>query len=441
MVNKKKYLNIFYMFSLVALFVIYLGLYSSSYAMTDDEFIGYCNVVKTNYIDKNIITNDIDFYINNVSTLSSTLENYDSIFFFIVSVNYLNGGTQLVLYNSNNSYLYFSSDNTYINIKKSASTGEYNLVGIVGSPSRLSNLHYNIGNYGAGITSFSSDNRPYYSNTSIYNYNSEVVSNLVDYISLVPANSIILNSSSNHKFGFDDKNQCQAYLTGYNIEDIQFYVDRYVNEEWQQFTDVNDYYLLSNETNPYYVFWSNMNYFPVGTYRYRAVYDYDNQYTSDSFSITNMIIDNEGTYNNGSININSGNTLDNIKDYFGGKVDTSIGNISEDDLKNSLNMKTTENPYENFVFTIVDGLLDSLVGTSPEYITFKVHSWGQTFKIYVEDIVPNYGTDLRNFLTLISTVVVMIYIIRWITKVVESVNVADIDTTLDLIEEKYSDLL
>ena len=268
-------------------------------------------------------------------------------------------------------------------------------------------------------------------------------------LSFAPANSITLISSSHRKFTFTDFNQCNVYITGDwdFYDDFTFMLQRYIDDEWEDFAGSLDYLKLLDYENPYYVHWVNMNYYPVGTYRYRALLNdsEDTYFYSEPFQITSSVIENDGTgtIDNGDIDISidTGETVDNIKDFFGSPTDFNNANISQEDIESAFNITETSNPYDNFLLDFIDGLTTCLTDVPTDSWTFKVHSWGQTFSIDYEDFIPNYPTDMRNFLSLIWTVVGVIYIVKWVTKITEAINVGDISQSLELIEEKYSDLL
>lgn len=450
--NKKKFLNIYYMFSLVALFVTFLGLFSNCYALTYSDIETFNNNI-LDTIDNQTVTT----IINNFSTTNinqTDINNCDSIFCVFDMNNRLKytffDSSQVKLYNnyssdlrrvvairtiSNTAYLYEYNYNT------SGYSAKYTDRLNSGTPELW------ISNTGSGdLLVFTSE--PVYTNT---NFNTEFASQYIYNIPLTPIihNSISLNSYSNHKFGFNQKNQLLVNLVGYEITDFDFYIQRYIDNTWDNFTDINDFYYLLDFENPYYVFWDNINYFPVGTYRYMATYKGDNPFStvSDSFEITNMYIDTpvDGTIDgngNVDINIDNGPVIDNIKDFMGTEPNFNDIDITQQDIENALNINETVSPYANVVTLFVNGLTDALLSTgeSNDFV-FKVHTWGQTFTVHPSDVIPQYGQGLQQFMRTMSVIVFGWIIIKWSQQISETLSVADFSKTLELVEEKYSNLL
>lgn len=212
----------------------------------------------------------------------------------------------------------------------------------------------------------------------------------------VPINSITLTATkSGSKFSFTDKSQLQVNLTGdYTIGDFRFYVQRYVDNEWQNFSDINDYYILNNYENPYYIFWSNLNYYPVGTYRYMAEYQGENAFStvSNDFEITSSVIENSGTATgtinpdsgnvNVDVNIDTGNTVDNIKDYLGEEPENTNGDIENSitDIQGNLENELENSEIVSTLQLAEKGFLELL--KEPEK-DFKIE-WND---IYYQDVV------------------------------------------------------
>ena len=194
------------------------------------------------------------------------------------------------------------------------------------------------------------------------------------YHNFAKIDNVDLVATSNHKFGFTDFNQCQAYFTGnYKIGDFTYYIERLIDGEWLKYTSSTDWYYIANYENPFYIVWHNINYFPVGTYRYIA--DWGNTgtqlYYSNEFQITQSTIGNQGTATgtidgdgniNIDVNIDTGETVDNIKDYLGQEPEDTNGDIenSLNGIKDNLENELTDNQIIGAMQEAEQGFLDLL---------------------------------------------------------------------------------
>lgn len=230
-------------------------------------------------------------------------------------------------------------------------------------------------------------------NFILWDKNFENETDLPNYIFLngqpIVQNSITLTSISNHKFGFNDFNQCVVDITGdWDISDFSFYVERLIDNEWSQWTDYNDYYIIYGYENPWYVIWHNINYFPVGTYRYVA--DYGSMgtdlYYSNEFQITNSVIDNPGTgsIDNGNIDINidTGETIDNIKDFLG-----QDPTITEDEFSDSFLSVDVEDPTADFFTWFFNQIKNCFTVNSAQYLRFTILE--KNFVVNSDDYILN----------------------------------------------------
>ena len=176
------------------------------------------------------------------------------------------------------------------------------------------NFYYQYYSSNYGFASSTTNNiYRYISNTSIYDYHYQ--DNEIDYNTTTmiyftdgeppaPPNSITLTAGLNsfHRYqGVGNKKQLLVYLDGYVLDDFTFFVEQYIDNEWQIVTGINDYYILFDEenndiySNPYYITFANLIYLPAGTFRYTALLN-DNPETafySDTFTITSWSIYND----------------------------------------------------------------------------------------------------------------------------------------------------
>lgn len=65
---------------------------------------------------------------------------------------------------------------------------------------------------------------------------------------------------------------------------------------------------------------------------------------------------------------------------------------------------------------------------------------GSLITVSVADITPQYSYEMASFMSTVSSLVVVLAIVKWTTQIIESINTANVDRTLELVEEKYSDL-
>lgn len=282
-------------------------------------------------------------------------------------------------------------------------------------------------------------------------YSSNYYSNFLFYIN-VNLNTISLTATSNHKFGFTSRNQLYVEFTGdWTTSDFSFYIQKLNGSNWETVTKFNDYSVLTGYDNPYYIFWPDINYLPVGTYRYVADYGSlgTDLYYSNNFNITSSYVENETTgsiIDNGDgsstidINIDSGNTVDDVKDFMGGPADISDLDINSDTIHEAIGLQNQVNPYDNFVLTFFSGLTGALTTVTPQQFRYQVHDWGPIRNVSVADITPQYSYGMASFLSTVSSLVVVFVIVKWTTSIIESLNTADVSRTLELVEEKYSDL-
>lgn len=368
------------------------------------------------------------------STLNSLLNDYDGI---IVSTNtssryFINFTNSLYL---NSGTVYSSSDFITIAVNFGYSTA----TGFNGNY-YFENQSQVVQQRGFSYSNYLSFSLPIYDRnfqTIYYNPNIEVVEPS-------PTNTITLTSTSLSKFSYNDFNQCVLTTTGdWSYGDFVYSVERLINNEWVEYVPPHENYVIFGYENPWYLTWNDINYWQVGTYRYVADYNSlgEDLYYSEPFNITGNVVENIGTIDNGNLTIDTGQTVDDIKDFMGGPADFDNINISKQDIEDNLNMQEVVNPYDNFIMLFINGLTNALTNTSTNPWTFKVHSWGQTFSFYPQDVIPPYSQGLKDFLTIISTSTVVFYIIKWVTQIVEAINVGDVSKSLELIEEKYSDLL
>lgn len=264
--------------------------------------------------------------------------------------------------------------------------------------------------------------------------------------------SIILTATSNHKFGFTSRNQLFVEFSGdWTTSDFTFYIQKLNGSNWETVTNYNDYSILTGYDNPYYIFWADINYLPVGTYRYVADYGSlgTDLYYSNNFEITSSYIEDNvsGTItDNGNgnssidINIDSGNSVDNVKDFLGSPADISDLDINSDTIHEAIGLQNQVNPYDNFVLTFFSGLTGALTTVTPQQFRYQVHDWGPIRNVSVADITPQYSYGMASFLSTVSSLVVVFVIVKWTTSIIESLNSADVSRTLELVEEKYSDL-
>lgn len=245
-------------------------------------------------------------------------------------------------------------------------------------------------------------------------------------------NSITLVSSSGPKFSFNDFNQCRVYITGDwdFYDDFTFWVERYINNDWEVFTSTLDYYKLLNHENPYYVHWNNMNYFPVGTYRYRALLNdsLDSYFYSDSFEITQSVIDNSATGtvdNNGDIDItvDTGATVDNIKDFLG-----QDATVTDEQFSDNFPTVEVDDPSEDFFSWIFDQIENIFTSTTAQTLQFEL--FGTTYSYSSNDVyVPN--NTLKTFIGLYCDFSICMWIIKDVRKVINKIKEGNIEALSD----------
>lgn len=432
---KKKFLNIYYIFLLVVVFAIFLGLFSNSYAITENELYEVLedSVEMLNTKENRSYSFDRNNYVY------TGVKNWN--FPFNSFLNIINQFEYVVTYFTN----YGSSSNP--NYAISINVFNYNSNSIdLGNNTNISGEYYN-------MTYYINDNSLYIGGTSTKNgsfiihkssftliHNFDYKYNNVLYpsnISFIPPNSIVLTAiKSGSKFSFTDKTQLKVDLVGYDISDFTFYVQKYDNNEWDNFTDFNDYLRVADYENPYYIFWRNLNYFPVGTYRYMAQYNGENSFStvSNSFQITSSYIENEGTAtgtidsNTGDVNIDvsvdTGQTVDSIKDYLGEEAQTT-----ENEFKNNFPEVEIDDPSEDFFSWVFDNIENIFVSTSEQEFSFSLYT-NTTYTINSSMVyVPN-GV-VKTLIGLFCDFGICYWIIRDVRKVINKIKEGSIEAIAD----------
>lgn len=458
--NKKKQCGrVFFKLQFVLLFFMALGIYlylfsGNSYAITENEL--YESFEKSTVLlnDKenvNYFFNRENFNYTGVNNWGFSFESFLTLidgFNFVFSdyVNY--GSVSSPNYVINLTFFNYNSDVIDLG----------NNQGISGDYYKCS-FYFNSNSLFIGGTSIQNGYFTVFNDRYMLIHNFDFKYNNILYpsnINFIIPDSITLEAlHSGSKFTFTFTNQLKVTFTGnYTIYDFIFGIEQYNNDNdsWRNVTGLNDWYYEDSYENPYYVFFTGLNYLSVGTYRYIGVFTGDEPFSvySNTFEITSSVISDNGTVTgtiNGdgnvdlNVNVNNGNSVDNIKDFFGTPANFDNTTVTQEDIANSINIEQTVSPYDNFVLTFINGLISSLTEVHTNDFIFKVHTWGDTYIIRVGDIIPNYGEDLTNFLRLMSIIVFGFVIVRWSTKLIEALNVGDVSKSLELIEEKYSDLL
>jgi len=450
--TKKKSCNVSWFIVLViALLVcsITILLSSCSYAMTSEEVTDFLDTAKEQMqeIEQN------DFVLN----WFNKAYNYINYFTNFECISIGRAGNYYRLSGFN---LY---DNTIYCYYQGGTTNQFVAMNL-GNTNRTY-MQYALGNNVTGSNSynfFASTSQNYVlggtniiSNTIFYdglNSTTEYSGNNYIHQNAVPPNSITLSATSNHKFGFTSRNQLFVEFTGdWTTSDFTFYIQKLNGSNWETVTNYNDYSILAGYDNPYFIFWADINYLPVGTYRYVADYGSlgTDLYYSNNFNITSSYIEDNVTgtiTDNGNgnssidINIDSGNSVDNIKDFIGSPADISDLEINSDTIHEAIGLQNQVNPYDNFVLTFFSGLSGALTTVTPQQFRYQVHDWGPIRNVSVADITPQYSYGMASFLSTVSSLVVVFVIVKWTTSIIESLNTADVSRTLELVEEKYSDL-
>ena len=397
--DKKKYCFVpLYMLFLTLLPAIFLVLLSNScFAITQEDYNSFLDSSLEFYQTK---YNNIQNF-NKMYNLYSQYQNYDSL--STTAYGAKTSGSSINFFNINNQNNYIKYSNIATNVNTSTvqvTSGGYTFTDIANNTTSL---------------------QPIYSTVS---GDTVLENNNIYYVSLVPPNTITLVATkSGNKFTFHDNDQLQVTLTGdYEIGDFTFYVQRYIDNEWQDFSDSNDYYYLVDFENPYYVFWNNLNYYPAGIYRYSALYgnNPENAYYSNTFEIYSNIIDNSATGtvdNNGDINIDidTGKTVDNIKDFLGESPQTT-----ESEIKDSFPQVQIEDPTNNFFAWVFSEIEDIFLTTEDKTFTFSLFT-GNSYTIHSNDItVPS--SPLKTLVGLSVDFGICYYILKDIRKTIEKVK-------------------
>lgn len=417
-------------------FVMFSFIFSgNSYAITSENYLTFVDTIE------DIVTNS-EYYSNTTQEhfnifLQGLRNNYNNISSFD-NFYYYWGSSSMALVALKPDTIYYFQTNTPGNIAHN----DYNSRYFISLGNNSSNIDCFSTGSGGSQTIFY-NNSFYYlfitnkyvqmSSSNINEYIADNVYSLRGYNSPIQHNSITLVSSSNHKFGFNEWNQCRATLIGYDISDISFYIDRYVNGEWEQVSNAGQYDKLMDYDDPYYIYFSNINYLPVGVYRYRAVYDYDHQYYSDNFNITYEYIENEGNIsgnidqNTGEIdvdvNIDTGETVDNIKDFLGQDVD-----ITEDEFSENFPTVDVDDPSDDFFSWIFEQIENIFTSTSAQILQFEL--FGTTYSYSSNDVyVPNNA--LKTFIGLSSDFSICMWIIKDVRKVINKIKEGNIEALSD----------
>lgn len=259
------------------------------------------------------------------------------------------------------------------------------------------------------------------------------------YIEPVPPNTITLQAglSSFHRFqGVGDKEQLIVYLDGYVTEDFTFFVEQYVDNEWQFITDINDYYFLYNEEdndiyrNPYYITFTYLSGLPAGTCRYTALLN-DNPETafhSDTFTITPWSIGNDATGtvdSNGDIDISvdTGNTVEGIADFL-----SQSSTVTEQQFNNNFPTVEVDDPSEDFFSWIFDQIENIFTSTSAQTLQFDL--FGTTYSYSSNDVyVPN--NTLKTMIGLSCDFSICMWIIKDVRKVINKIKEGNIEALSD----------
>ena len=445
--NKKINMFLFLPFFLT----LFLFIFSvNTFAMTDNEFITFFDKVLENEPYKSFGVTSQQ-YLNGIKSVIKNYQDFNHVFMSFPTNQGINRICifidDVAIHGGYSGRLYWKKG------QEVPMTGYAILFNSDGSVYSSSSFvkNENTYNFSTGVI-FQSDYNIY---TSYFVYNSNFTDETsYTYHNLSVLDTITLSAFSGKKFTFNDKNQLNVTLTGtYTTSDFSFYVQKLNDGSWENFS--TDYYVLSNYQNPYYVVFNNLNYFPAGTYRYVADYRHlgTQLFYSNEFEIFSNVINNPttGTVDDGNINIDidSGETVDNIKDFLGSQPDFDGINVTGDDINNAIGVDDLQNsddervsPYSLFILTFIDGLSNALLSTGKsEDFTFKVHTWGKSYTISPSDVIPTYNAEMTSFMRTMSTIVIGFVIIKWVQKIIETLSEADMGKVLELVEEKYSNLL
>lgn len=428
--NKKKYVNIFYMFWLVVACVIFSGNSHVNASVSVEElqealntsFDNYNTYWNTSLVPPTIRADVINSYLQDYDYF--VLSKLDNSFVFCVADrfygNYSGGENHIYNSQSINFYWYYISGNTHS-------------IRIYGNQLLLSNTtrDNNICVYNTDIYT---DNT--YTNVWLgqnFNYN-------VNSITLTPG----INSFKRFS-GVGDNQQLNVNLVGYEIDEFYFYIQKYINNEWQTITGNNDFYLLYDTENddifrnPYYVFWHNISYLDSGTYRYIATKTDDSLSTwSNSFEILPFSAESTGTatgtYDNGNIsidiNIDNGNVVTGIIDYLNEEPADAKGDIEREinKIQNEIENKMQNDKFISSLEDAERGFLDVLNEPEGDFVI----NWDDIY--YMNTVLIPAGTinfskmcrdnqtlgQIKNYINIIISFGIAIGIIKYIYNLVLS---------------------
>lgn len=399
----------------------------NAYAMTEEEFSYYFDL----YAD-NILSNENQsfIYTQKIKDLKSSilikfnaltnLSDYNSVLFNMSNADN-NPPDRFIVFLFKKDFITFYNQSTNLSIT-TTDNNYYSFISVVALSSNANRIESG---------SYNSNKLFYFGNSDTFNFYASNVACLTNLNSPLPNlsqfvnNSITLTAFSGKKFTFNDKNQLNVNLTGtYTTSDFSFYVQKLNDGLWENFS--SDYYILSNYQNPYYITFNNINYFPAGIYRYVADYhslgtqlSYSNEFQILSNTINNPIT---GTVDNGNININinSGETIDNIKDYLGQKP-----TVTDDQLKDSFPTVEVDDPTNDFFTWIFEQVQNVFTSTMPQTFEFSLFS-GTTYKINSNDIKTPEG-PLKTFVALSISFSIFYYILKDVRKIINKVKEGNIE--------------
>lgn len=373
--------------------IVFLFIFSvNSYAMTEEEFSYYFDL----YTD-NILSNDNQSFVytqkikdlkNSILTKFNNLSNageYDAVLFNMSNADN-NPPDRFVVFLFKNGFTTFFNQSYNLNAT-TIDNNHYSLISVIGLSSNTNRID---------VDTYTSNKLFYMGNSQTFNFYASNVNCLTNSNSPLPNlsefinNSITLTAFSGKKFNFTDKNQLQVNLTGdYTIGNFKFYIQHYnsSDDDWSNVTYSNDFYILTGYENPYYITFPIINYLEPGNYRYMATNEIGETVAySNSFEITSSHIENPatGTINDGNINIDidTGKTVDNIKDYLG-----QDPTVTKDQFKDSFPDIDVNDPTSDFFTWLFEQLQSCFSVNTAQYLSFTI--FDKTFTVNSDDYIIN----------------------------------------------------
>lgn len=244
-------------------------------------------------------------------------------------------------------------------------------------------------------------------------------------------NSITINAQNIIKYKAHIDNQATISVLGeWNIIDFNYYIQRKENGIYHTLSDECDYSLINNnEYDNAYLYCKNINYLPYGTYRFIAISEVLglSAFSSD-FLLTYETVNNSatGTVDNGNIeiNIDTGETVDNIKDYLG-----QPANTTEDEFKDNFPTVEVDDPSEDFFSWIFNQIENVFLSTSPEVFEFSLYT-GNVYRINSNDIKVPDGI-IKTLIGLSCDFSICYWIMKDVRKVINKIKEGNIEALAD----------